>query len=814
MKRKKYVSNCLTMLLFLLLGMIHTSNADTTANAEEGIENGAPTITITNPQANLYAGGRDGYSSVTITGKVSDPDGDPVTVTATIGGEPRSVLVESTPTSPPESDNFTITWDVYDAPLRPNEGVNKEIAFIATDGNGGEAQAIYTGIIQFDVTLPSQPTIQFTSPSGYTSGKQTDQAVTFIIEGGTDEGSDVKGYAYRFHSGDFQWGEWINYEGPVTISSLGWKQIQAVTRDRAENLSDGVNATIYINHFTNFSYPNAHDQIVSDREGNRTITIAAKVWDIDGDPFTGFIGFDDDNFQQFKIERVEPPSNEEPATENVTLTWDVVDNNLSEGVYSNLPVYTFFHQVVVGAHYPAKIIIDKTAPTAPTVQFTSPGGYTSGNQTTQPVSFRINDGTDATSGVSKSQYRIKQGSGEWGAWADYVAPVTISDVGTNWIEAKTLDKAGYESNVTSAQVVIANSPPPPPPSNPVTPVTGVSLSQNNLSFKIGDQSLRLQATITPSSATNPQVRWSSSNSAVATVNQNGEVKPVAAGQSTITVTTMDGNYTASCTVKVANKEAKLIGLKVSESHIRLKPKELANFFVYAVYEDGQEKEITQDRKTKYTTSASSIATVKTGTIHAGKKEGEAIIRVNYKEQTATIAVTVSKVEVKELILSLNKLTLEVDETKELGALAKLSNKSTIEVTQEAKWSSDDPEVLTVDRGKLQAVAPGKATVTVSYGGKTAKLNVDVKEAKKVKRLSVNKRTVKLAAGKTQELKLTAYYQDNTKSIVTDKAEWQTSDEQIAIVEDGVITAVASGTATIQAKYREKTMIITVIVLNK
>ncbi|MGD8192157.1 beta strand repeat-containing protein [Brevibacillus ginsengisoli] len=351
----------------------------------------------------------------------------------------------------------------------------------------------------------------------------------------------------------------------------------------------------------------------------------------------------------------------------------------------------------------------------------------------------------------------------------------------------------------------------PPPYYPpqVIPVTGVSLDQNNVTLQVGATGVGLHATITPANATNRQVKWSSGDSGVATVDQNGVITAVAAGETTISVSTLDGNYSASCSVKVG--EEKQFELKASERRVRLKPNKSMKFEVYAVYSDGKEVNITSDKNTTYS-SSSSVVTVKPGTIKAGKKEGAATVTVSFEGQTTEIAVKVSKAEVKELVLPTDHLTLVVQATKQLQATAKLSNGTTEEVTQDALWSSDDPDVVRIEAGKLTAVTPGKATITVSYSGKEAKLKVDVTDEKELKRLAVNRSQVKLAPGKQQQIKLTAYYQDQTKAVVTDKAEWTTSDEQIATVKEGMITAVAPGTATIQASYKGKKVTIKVTVL--
>ena len=78
--------------------------------------------------------------------------------------------------------------------------------------------------------------------------------------------------------------------------------------------------------------------------------------------------------------------------------------------------------------------------------------------------------------------------------------------------------------------------------------TGVSLDENSISLEEG-QTEQLTATVAPSNATDKSVTWSSSNTSVATVS-NGLVTAVSAGSASITVTTTDGGYTATCAVTV------------------------------------------------------------------------------------------------------------------------------------------------------------------------------------------------------------------------------------------------------------------------
>ena len=82
-------------------------------------------------------------------------------------------------------------------------------------------------------------------------------------------------------------------------------------------------------------------------------------------------------------------------------------------------------------------------------------------------------------------------------------------------------------------------------------VTGVTLNKTTLDLNEGE-SAALAATVAPAAATDKSVSWSSSAPAVAEVDAAGKVTAKAAGTATITVTTAEGGFTASCTVTVVH----------------------------------------------------------------------------------------------------------------------------------------------------------------------------------------------------------------------------------------------------------------------
>ena len=80
-------------------------------------------------------------------------------------------------------------------------------------------------------------------------------------------------------------------------------------------------------------------------------------------------------------------------------------------------------------------------------------------------------------------------------------------------------------------------------------VTGVVLDQATMPLTAEGATGTLVATVAPADATNQSVTWSSSAPEAATV-VDGVVTPLTEGETTITVTTVDGSLTATCTVAV------------------------------------------------------------------------------------------------------------------------------------------------------------------------------------------------------------------------------------------------------------------------
>ena len=99
------------------------------------------------------------------------------------------------------------------------------------------------------------------------------------------------------------------------------------------------------------------------------------------------------------------------------------------------------------------------------------------------------------------------------------------------------------------------------------PVTGISLDKTELTLEEGEMEA-LKATIEPIGASDPTVIWASSDETVAVVS-GGVVKGLSSGTATITATTQDGGFTASCTVTVTaetNNAKNMTGMRLNLSY--------------------------------------------------------------------------------------------------------------------------------------------------------------------------------------------------------------------------------------------------------
>lgn len=317
------------------------------------------------------------------------------------------------------------------------------------------------------------------------------------------------------------------------------------------------------------------------------------------------------------------------------------------------------------------------------------------------------------------------------------------------------------------------------------PVSSVSLDQASVEMAVGDV-IRLSATVLPSDATDKSVKWSSSNTSVASVD-GGNVVALAEGNTTITATA--GEKTATCSVTVKKKIVHVTSVELNKTKLSLVEGDTETLTATVKPIDATDKTVT------WSTSDASIAEVEDGVV-VTKQEGKATITATAGTKSATCKVDVAKrvIPVESIELNKTELALHKGESETLTVTVKPDDAT----DKTVRWSCSDPYIVEVDQaGKITAMNGGSATVIATVGDKEASCVVTVTVP--VESITLDKTELSMLEGDEMTLSATVNPSDATDKTVT----WATSDAEIATVENGKVSAIKEGVVAIMAKAGEK-----------
>ena len=153
------------------------------------------------------------------------------------------------------------------------------------------------------------------------------------------------------------------------------------------------------------------------------------------------------------------------------------------------------------------------------------------------------------------------------------------------------------------------------------PVTGVTIFPTSLSLAIGGVSI-LIAEVLPSNASNTKVTWSSSDTSIATVS-GGLVTAKALGHATITVTTQEGGFTATCEVTVG--DGAVTGVSLSKSSVAVQEGKTTTLSATVSPSNAGNKNVI------WSSEDPSIASVSQKGVVTGVKQGNTTIKVTTEE---------------------------------------------------------------------------------------------------------------------------------------------------------------------------------------
>ena len=306
-------------------------------------------------------------------------------------------------------------------------------------------------------------------------------------------------------------------------------------------------------------------------------------------------------------------------------------------------------------------------------------------------------------------------------------------------------------------------------------VNWITLNETSLMLRRNESRI-LTVTVHPENADSKAVTWTSSDTGVATVDDNGIVMAVAK-EGTAIITAQVGDVTASCTVYV-NEDSLVPDYIAVESvtldaeSLTLEPNKvmvralIANVMPYNA----------SDNTVTWSSSNTDVATVSEDGIVTTIAEGTAVITAEAGGITANCIVTVKPIliPVESVTLDCEMLTLTRGETRKLTATVLPSNAEDKSVA----WSSSDTEVATVSHdGTVMAHSVGDVTIKAQVGDKVAECVVTV-NPKPIESIVLDKTTLPLLAlDMTIDLTATLTPRDaEDKTLI-----WTSSNETIATV---------------------------------
>ena len=311
----------------------------------------------------------------------------------------------------------------------------------------------------------------------------------------------------------------------------------------------------------------------------------------------------------------------------------------------------------------------------------------------------------------------------------------------------------------------------------VIPVEGIYLNKNILSLEKGASS-QLSASISPEDA-NTEILWSSSDTSVATVDENGNV--MAVGKGVATVTAKADMYTANCevTVTIPLESIEIIGAV----DIIKKGQTTQLEVVFNPTDTTDNKDIT------WSSSDTSIATVSANGTVTALKDGVVTITATVGTKTDTYDITVQEIKLTAISMQ-ETMTVHKGETDSLTVTYIPSN--TTDDTM-VTWSSSDESVVTVDgNGTVYGKKVGAAIVTAKIGSLSAQCVVTVDAP--LKEIVPNSSKLELTKNQTSQIT----YRFNPEDTTDEKnVTFLSSDSSVVTVDtDGKVTAKKAGTATI------------------
>ena len=324
-------------------------------------------------------------------------------------------------------------------------------------------------------------------------------------------------------------------------------------------------------------------------------------------------------------------------------------------------------------------------------------------------------------------------------------------------------------------------------------IAGINLAPSNSAIEI-EEKLQINATIEPNTSEETLI-WVSSNSKVATVDQNGLVTGKSHGTVTITATGRDSMVANSVKVTVQTAP-KSISLNITEKTIDLSTDAKSFQLIGTISPSTANVYLEQT----WTSDNTSVANVDNNGRVTALKNGDATITVstgNKKTATCKVKVVTSPTGIA---LDKNRATVNLSGTKTVELTAKIQP-DTANIYTELSWISEAPEIAQVEKlngstVKVTGISNGSAKIKVrTENGKEATCVIVVETS--ITGIEIIPKTAKINMLEDPKLQLNKKL---TPESATELVTWTSSNTSVATVDkNGLVTGVKAGVVTITVK---------------
>jgi len=301
-----------------------------------------------------------------------------------------------------------------------------------------------------------------------------------------------------------------------------------------------------------------------------------------------------------------------------------------------------------------------------------------------------------------------------------------------------------------------------------------------------------------------QVDWVSNNNSLATINGNGLVSALAAGNVELSLSYQ--GQTASIAITIS--DASLAYIEISPSNPNLAVDNSLQLYATAIYTDDTHLDVTE--LTTWTSSNENIATIGNTSLNQGEIKaiaaGNTTISAHFNNQTYQTSLTVTSAVLQSLEIEPSNPSIAITTQQQFNATGHYDNGSTQDLTSQVIWSSGNLDIAEKqgDTSYFKGIASGTSKIIAVFGSITAFTELTVTPAT-LNSISLSPVDISIAKGFSTRLNATGHFSDSSAQDISHSVVWQSSNQSVASISNanddtGVLNSLAAGTTTVSASF--------------